>query len=116
MDNRKYWPELKKEVDDILLEHPFVKEGKMFGYPAYYINKKLALCHYEEGLAIKLPESSIRKLNQNSLVLSEPFCPMGKNMGNNWVIVLPEKPDQIREIQSFLFDSINFIKERTEKK
>lgn len=116
MHKQKYWPELKKEVDLIFLHHPFVKEGKMFGYPAYYVNNKLALCHYEEGLALKLPEFSISDLNRNPLIISEPFCPMGKKMGNNWMIVFPKYPEQIKEIQSFLFESVNFIKDLTENK
>ncbi len=35
MEKSKYWPELKVEADIMLLNHPLVKEGKMFGYPAY---------------------------------------------------------------------------------
>lgn len=116
MNNPRFWPELKKEVDAILSKHPLVREGKMFGYPAYYVNDKLALCHYGEGLAIKLPESAVSKLSLNSSVRSKPFCPMGKKMGSNWVIAFPINPGQIREIQSFLLESVEFIKGQTGNK
>lgn len=92
-----YWPELKTEVDEILLKSSSVKEGKMFGYPAYYVNGKLAICHYNLGLALKLPIEAVQNLKKHS-VSSEPFSPKGKKMGDNWVIIFPEKPEELSEI------------------
>ena len=116
MEKSKYWPELKKETDSILLSNPLVKEGKMFGYPAYYVNNKLAICHYNEGLAMKLAEDVIRSLQNNHLIVSEPFCPMGKSMGKKWTIVFPEEAQQIKKIEDILLASIQFSTEDTNKK
>lgn len=116
MKKNRYWPELKTEVDNILLSHPQVKEGKMFGYPAYYVNKKLAICHYHEGLAMKLHEDSINHLQNNCTILSEPFCPMGKSMGKNWTIVFPKSAKEIRNIEDVLFASIDYLAEEAKKK
>ena len=103
-----HWPKLKAEVDKILLKDPLVKAGKMFGYPAYYVNGKLAICHYDIGLAIKLPIEIVERLN-NSKIVSEPFCPMGKKMGNNWVIVFPREPKEVWEMSEYLFESIAYL-------
>lgn len=48
--NLNYWPELKVEIDKILLQNPSINEGEMFGYAAYYVNSKHAICHYDNGL------------------------------------------------------------------
>ncbi len=103
-----YWPELKEEVDAILLQDASIKESKMFGYPAYYVNKKLAICHYDEGIALKLPENSVDALMQSNLV-AEPFCPMGKKMGRNWVIIFPKEPSEIRRYEKVLFEAVSFV-------
>ncbi|NMB82774.1 MAG: TfoX/Sxy family protein, partial [Ignavibacteria bacterium] len=49
-------------LDDLLLAHPLVRAGKMFGYPAYYAGKKLCACLYEEGVGLKLPAASAERL------------------------------------------------------
>ena len=116
MENSRYWPELKTEVDSILLKNPLVKEGKMFGYPAYYVNNKLAICHYHEGLAMKLHEDDIDNLQNNGMVLSEPFCPMGKRMGKNWTIVFPKSSKEIKIIEDVLLASIEYLSEVTRSK
>ena len=34
-------PEHKAVLDDLLLDNPLVRPGVMFGFPAYYVGKKL---------------------------------------------------------------------------
>ena len=103
-----HWPELKVEVDKILLQDPSVKEGKMFGFPAYYVNAKLAICHYDSGLALKLPAEVVQNLH-NSQIISEPFCPMGKKMGDNWAIIFPKRPEEIHKVTEILLESVEFL-------
>lgn len=110
----RYWPDLKNEVDKILLQNPLVKAGKMFGYPAYYVNGKLAICHYDNGLALKLPAEAVLKLKSYT-ILSEPFCPMGKKMGDNWIILFPKTPEEIKEYEEILIDSVLFLHHSTKK-
>jgi hypothetical protein len=54
-------PNHKIVLDNLLLSHPLVRAGKMFGFPAYYVGKKLCICLYEDGVGIKLPASSGRQ-------------------------------------------------------
>jgi len=47
----------------------------MFGFPAYYVGKKLCICLYEQGVGVKLPEASAARLlevDQNVI----PFQPL----------------------------------------
>lgn len=85
----------------------------MFGYPAYYVNGKLAICHYENGIALKLPAETGLKLRK-AKVNCEPFCPMGKKMGDNWVIIYPSEARKIHDFSEILKESIIFLKEITE--
>lgn len=112
-DKQNYWSDLKTEVDKILLSDSAVKPGLMFGYPAYYVNGKLALCHYENGIALKLP-SELTLMLRNSEACCKPFCPMGKKMGENWVVIYPDEARDIHNFSKFLFASITFLKEITE--
>lgn len=109
MKKDRFWPALKRETDDVVLDHPSVEEGKMFGYPAYYVNGKLAICHYHEGLALKLSEDKADAIMDDPVILAEPFRPMGKSMGKNWVIVFPKDPRHVRSIKETLYASIEFV-------
>lgn len=93
-NSKKYWTALKSQVDKILLPDSSVKPGLMFGYPAYYVNGKLAICHYENGIALKLPVVTGLKLRKAN-VSCKSFCPMGKKMGDNWVIIFPNEAQDI---------------------
>ena len=57
-------PEHKAVLDDLLLGHPLVRPGKMFGFPAYYVGRKLCICLYEQGVGVKLPEQSAARLQR----------------------------------------------------
>ena len=46
-------PNHKIVLDQILLPHPLVRAGKMFGCPAYYAGSKLSISLYEEGVFIE---------------------------------------------------------------
>jgi hypothetical protein len=105
-----HWPELKIEVDKILIHDPLVKEGKMFGYPAYYVNGKLAACHYNAGVALKLPAEVIHALGKH-IIASEAFCPMGRKMGKNWVIIFPKRPKEIHDVSDILTRSVDFVRQ-----
>jgi hypothetical protein len=43
--------EHKIVLDELLLGHPAIRPGKMFGFPAYFAAKKFCICLYEQGLA-----------------------------------------------------------------
>ena len=89
-------PEHKAVLDNLLLSHPYVRSGKMFGFPAYFVGKKLCICLYEEGVGVKLPEHSVKKLlesDQNVI----PFQPLGRRRMREWVQINLTHSEEYRQ-------------------
>jgi hypothetical protein len=104
----KFNPEHKTVLDDLLLGHPLVRSGKMFGYPAYYAGEKLCICLYEQGVGLKLPEqSAVKLLESDSNVI--PFQPMGRRKMREWVQINLEHSEDYRQYQSVFDESIDFV-------
>lgn len=68
----------KEVLDTFLLNIPFVKEGKMYGHPAYYVGGKLFASLCMEGVCVKIPESLVAELLKREEIV--PFQPMGRKM------------------------------------
>lgn len=103
-------PDHKVVLDQMLLGLPMVREGKMFGFPAYYAGKKLAICLYEEGVGMKLPEATVKGLlveDQNVIL----FVPYGRNKMNQWVQINCEDSRDYRKYQAVFQESINYVLE-----
>ena len=66
----------KKILDSFLLQVPFVKPGKMYGHPAYYVGGKLFASLYMEGVCVKVPEPMVNELLKRNEIV--PFQPMGR--------------------------------------
>jgi hypothetical protein len=103
-----YSPEIKVVLDTMLLGIPGVQSGKMFGFPAYYVGKKLGICLYEEGVGVKLPADSVKRLLESD-PHTIPFQPYGKAVMREWVqINLPESEDYLK-YQSIFDESIQYL-------
>ena len=103
-----YNPSHKAVLDELLLEHPLVRPGKMFGFPAYYVGKKLCICLYEGGVGLKLPEASANKLLADDPHVS-PFQPLGRRKMRQWVQIDLENSADYRRYQPVFEESIQFI-------
>jgi hypothetical protein len=100
--------EHKAVLDDLLLGHPLVRPGKMFGFPAYYVGRKLCICLYEQGVGIKLPEPSAAKLletDQNAV----PFQPFGKSRMKEWVQINLSRSEDYRQYRAVFDESIQYL-------
>jgi hypothetical protein len=107
-------PEHKTVLDGLLLGHPLVRPGKMFGFPAYYAGKKLCICLYEEGVGIKLPEQSAARLLQTD-PHAIPFQPMGKPKMREWVQVNLSRSEDYRQYEAVFDESIRHVLAQQEK-
>jgi len=78
----------KTELDRIAAEHPDVTEGKLFGCVAYYINKKMTVCLFDEYLFIKLPADRAAETIRSNPDASDktPMDPT-RGMGKEWVFL-----------------------------
>ncbi|MFN9030471.1 MAG: TfoX/Sxy family protein [Betaproteobacteria bacterium] len=62
---------------------PEVSEGRMFGYPAFYVGRKMFACVYGAGVALKLPASMVPPLLARPTV--KWFEPMGRRRMREWI-------------------------------
>ena len=93
-------PEVKKVIDSILLKNPSVISGKMFGYPAYYVNKKLLACIYENGVGVKVPADLANQLIGKKGIVH--FQPMGIPRMKEWIQINRENPgDYLKDLEIF---------------
>lgn len=101
-------PKHKVVLDDLLLGKPHVQPGKMFGFPAYYAGKKLCICLYEQGIALKLPEQAAAKLlatDRNAI----PFQPMGRRKMREWVQINLSRSEEYRRYEAVLDESVRHV-------
>jgi len=103
----EFEPGHKEVLDEMLLGNPLVRAGKMFGYPAYYVGKKLAICLYEGGIGLKLPQASAERLLATDPNVT-PFEPRGKKM-REWVRIDLADSAGYRAYTGVLDESIAYI-------
>ena len=96
----------KEILDSFLLDNPFVKPGKMYGHPAYYVGGKLFASLYMEGVCVKLPESMISKLLEREEIV--PFEPMGRKM-REWILIIRKKSEEYLKDQDIFDESIKYV-------
>ena len=98
----------KSILDEMLLGHPHVRPGKMFGFPAYYVGKKLCICLYEQGVGVKLPEvSAVKLLETNQNVV--PFQPLGKPKMREWIQINLNRSEDYRQYMLVFEESIQYL-------
>ncbi|RPH98155.1 MAG: hypothetical protein EHM72_13010 [Calditrichaeota bacterium] len=107
-------PDHKIVLDELLLNHPFVRPGVMFGYPAYYVGKKLCICLYEEGVGLKLPVQTVARLLQTEQNIV-PFQPMGKAKMREWVQINVGRSEEYRQYMPIFEESIAYLRSQAEK-
>lgn len=101
--NRKH----KEVLDALLLPVPGVVAGTMFGYPAYYINKKMFSCVYGEGVGIKVPEKVAASLVGRKGIVR--FQPMGRKPMKEWIQINRKRSEDYRMDQEILKISIEYV-------
>jgi TfoX/Sxy family transcriptional regulator of competence genes len=103
----------KQALDALLLGWPDVTAGKMFGYPAYFVNGKMFACVYGEGVGVKVSEELANTLLKNDNVV--PFQPMGKPRMREWVQINRVRSEDY-ELDTPIFQaSADFIRKITKK-
>jgi len=106
--------EYKKILDSFLLKTPGVVSGKMFGYPAYYINNKLFACLYENGVGIKIPEDKANELIGKKGIVH--FQPLGRAKMREWIQINRERSEDYLKDQEIFDFSIKFVSSLASKK
>jgi predicted DNA-binding protein (MmcQ/YjbR family) len=107
----KYNKNHKTVLDELLLGEKHLKAGKMFGYPAYYAGKKLSICHYQQGVGVKLPEKVASTLVERDQHIC-PFQPMGRAKMKEWIQINLEDSEEYRAYADIFRQSIYFVLEQ----
>ena len=101
--------EHKRVLDAMLLTIADVRPGKMFGYPGYYVDRKLFACVMGDAVAIKLPEATVRALIAGDGDEIEQFRPMGGRTMKEWVQIRRKDSERYRGDAQILCDSVAFV-------
>jgi hypothetical protein len=70
-------------IRGLLSSHEDVREGRMFGLPAFFAGRRMFACIYGDGVGIKVPASLAASLLERSD--TESFRPYGKSAMREWV-------------------------------
>lgn len=100
-------PSHKVILDSLLLNMPDVVEGKMFGYPAYYVNGKLFACIYDEGVGVKVFEEVANKFLSEHYVV--PFQPLGRPKMKEWIQINRVRSEDYRKDINIFRASVKFV-------
>jgi hypothetical protein len=114
MDKLTFNPEHRAILDSLLLCIPGVMAGKMFGYPAYYVNKKLFACIYGEGVGVKVPEEVAAELLSRRHIV--PFQPLGKPRMREWIQMNRKRSADYQSDLDTFQASINFVRRMSDAK
>ena len=99
-------PKHKEVLDQFLLKYEEVRPGKMFGYPAYYVGRKLFASLYAEGVCVKLPKSRVDELlTRNDYC---PFDPMGKKM-KEWIFINHQNSEDYLKDEKIFLESLRYV-------
>jgi hypothetical protein len=109
MDKSHSKTQRKAVLDSLLLESSGVVAGKMFGHPAYYINRKLFACIYGSGVGVKVPEELANQLLSRKQVA--PFQPEGKPKMKEWVQINRPSPADYKKDIGIFRASIDFVRQ-----
>lgn len=102
-----YDPLIREQVDAILLSHPLVVPGKMFGHPAYFVNRKLFACVYEDGVGLKVPADLASELVGREGIT--PFVPMGRRRMKEWIHIARKTPAEYVQDADTFRQSIEYV-------
>ncbi len=86
---------------------PGVREGKMFGVPAFFVGKKLFACVYGDVVGFKVREDLARQLLEDPRFA--PFQPRGRQEMREWVQFSCAPHKEIEGYQDVLLAAYEFV-------
>jgi TfoX/Sxy family transcriptional regulator of competence genes len=97
----------KEILDPMLLSIPGVVAGKMFGYPAYYVNGKMFACLYENGVGMKVPEKLANDLIRKEGIT--PFVPLGRRRMKEWIQIDRLNSEDYLKDEFIFLSSVEYV-------
>lgn len=87
-------------------QHLGARTGHMFGHPALYADRRLAVCSYGSGLGLKLPADRVGELIASGRAV--PFQPYGKPPMREWVYWPVTTSDDVDELEDLIAEAMEF--------
>jgi hypothetical protein len=106
--NMKLYIELVRVISALPIS---IKEGKMFGCPALYVGRKMALCIDADCIGMRVPEDIAVKAK--SLHRAVPFTPYGKKPMREWIAIEPT--DDLNEFEDLFLAALSFAEQNNDK-
>jgi hypothetical protein len=107
MGSLNYNPEQKVTLDRLLLAHPEISAGVVFGLPCYKVNGVVFATLYGEGVGIKLPEARVKELLEQPGCV--PFRPFGRKRGKEFVQINHENPQDYQHDHSLFEEAMRYV-------
>jgi hypothetical protein len=107
MADSKFDPEHERILHAALSDNPVAKAGKMFGYPAYKVNDKLAVGLFETGIVIKIGPKRMKELVGKDGI--QPFEPMAGRVWKDWVLLT----GNFKENKALFDEAVQYVLEET---
>jgi hypothetical protein len=82
------------------------RPGHMFGYPALYAGRRLAVCAYGSGLGLKLPAERVRELIDTGPAVH--FQPYGKAPMREWVHLPAATSNDVEDLTDVIAEALEF--------
>src|SRR6185369_17176539 len=80
----RYRDDVLAAVTALLADRPEARPRSMFGFPGFAVGAETFATFYEDGVALKLPETLAQQVVSRPDI--EPFRPYGKSM-REWVLI-----------------------------
>jgi hypothetical protein len=86
------------------------RPGHMFGHPALYVGRRLAVCAYGPGLGLKLPADRVQQLIDTGAAVH--FQPYGKAPMREWVHLPAATSDDVDDLTDVVADALEYAQFR----
>lgn len=103
--------ETKKPIlDGFFSQHESVRQGQMFGYPAYYVGRTMFACLYEGKLGLKVPEEIANMARERKEI--GDFQPHGKPKMREWIAFEFYSEKELNQNEKLILGAVQYAKLR----
>ncbi len=103
----------KPILDNFLSKYEMVRNGQMFGYPAYYVGRSMVACLYEGKIGLKVPENTATEARTKDGI--SDFQPYGKPKMREWIQFDFESEEGLRRHMGLIDSAIRYAETRRRK-
>ena len=103
----------KSILDEFFSEYELVRQGQMFGYPAYYVGRTMVACLYEGKLGLKVPEEIANEARKMKDIAD--FRPQGKPKMREWIEFDFHSRNELNLHENLIHNALQYAKSRAAK-